>query len=354
MKIARWQQALPAIARTECISELETTTVKSMKTTPVRGTVLLALVALVFSASALGARQFIAIGTGDVTGVPYHGGGAICSLVNAGRADHQIRCTIKSTAGSIENINALRRGERAFGFAQSDLALQAYRGTGAFEEQGEFGGLRVVAALHPETVTLIARDDAGIETAQDLRGKRVNLGRGDSGERATMQSLLNAMGWTRQDFAETAELGVTDQIDALCDGEIDAALLVAGHPNNAVNTTLECGAHLVPISGPAINRMVRNAPYYSATVIPGGIYPGISQEVPTYGVSSLLLSSTNTPRQTVLEVTRAMFSNVNEFRGWHRAFRDLSAERMASGTRVIDVPLHPGAEAFYREAGLLE
>lgn len=327
---------------------------KSARVPSANAAILAALVTIVFSGTALGAREFIAIGTGDVTGVPYHGGGAICSMVNAGRADHQIRCTVKSTSGSIANINALRRGERAFGFAQSDLAQQAFRGSGAFDQQGGFDGLRIVAAMHPETVTLIARDGAGIETAQDLRGKRVNLGRPDSGERATMQALLNALGWTAQDFSETTELGMADQIDALCDGEIDAALLVSGHPNNAVNTALECGASLVPISGPAINRMVRNAPYYSTTVIPAGVYPGISGETPTYGVMSLLLSSTNTPRQTVLEVTRAMFDHVNEFRGWHRAFAGLTPERMARGTTVIDVPLHPGAEAYYADAELLE
>lgn len=327
---------------------------KSSRVLYANGSMLLAVCALVFSGAALAAREFIAIGTGDVTGVPYHGGGAICSMVNAGRSDHQIRCTITSTNGSIANIDALRRGERAFGFAQSDLAQQAYRGTGPFDQQGEFSGLRIVAAMHPETATLLAGSGSDIATVQDLRGKRVNLGRASSGERATMQSLLNALGWTAEDFAETTELGTTEQIDALCDGDIDAALLVSGHPNNAVNTALECDATLVPISGPAINRMVRNAPYYSTTVIPAGVYPGISEETPTYGVTSLLLSSTNTSRQTVLEVTRAMFANFEQFRGWHRAFAGLTPERMARGTRVIDVPLHPGAEAYYADAELLD
>lgn len=324
------------------------------RTVAARTGALLAAAVLLAAAAPAGAREFIAIGTGDVTGVPYHGGGAICSMVNAGRADHQIRCTVKRTSGSIANIDALRRGERAFGIAQSDLAQLAYQGTGAFRDQGEFDGLRIVAALHPETVTLMAADGADINALQDLRGKRINLGRMDSGERATMQALLNALGWTTDDFSETTALDARGQVDALCNGAIDAALLVAGHPNNAVNTALECGAELVPISGPAINRMVSNAPYYSITVIPAGVYPGSSEDTPTFGVTALLLSSTNTPRQTVLEVTRAMFANVNQFRSWHPAFAELSRQRMASGPQVIDVPLHPGAEAYYVEAGLLE
>ena len=325
---------------------------KRPKTPCRRGAAALAAVALLACGTALAARQFIAIGTGDVTGVPYHAGGAICSMINAGRTEHQIRCTAKSSSGSIANINALRSGERDFGIAQSDLAQHAYRGTGVFTEQGEFEGLRVVAALHPETVTIVARSGSDIEALQDLRGKRVNLGRADSGERATLQALLDTLGWTEADFAATTELGAARQVDALCGGELDAGVFVAGHPNNAVQAALQCG-DLIPISGPAINRMVRNAPYYSTTVIPGGVYPGFSQETPTYGVTSLLLSSTNTPRATVFEVVRSMFEHVGEFRGWHRAFADLSVERMGGGTRVVEVPLHPGAEMYYDDEGVL-
>lgn len=314
---------------------------------------LLILLTALAAGSAWAARQFITIGTGGVNSVPYHAGGAICSMVNAGRSDHQIRCTARSTPGSIENIDALRRGERDFGFAQSDLVQQAYRGSGIFSEQGAFGGLRVVAALHPETVTLVARDDAGIESLQDLRGKRINLGPAGSGERASLQVLFDALGWTPDDFAATAELGIGEQVDALCDDELDAILFVTGHPDSSVRSALRCGGDLVPVSGPAINRMVRNADYYDTRAIPGDVYPEATQEIQTYGVTSLLLSSTNTSRETVFEVTRAIFGSVEEFRGWHRALSDLDAGHMARGTRVIEVPLHPGAEMHYGDAGLL-
>ncbi|MDX1610581.1 MAG: TAXI family TRAP transporter solute-binding subunit, partial [Halofilum sp. (in: g-proteobacteria)] len=152
-----------------------------------QGAVLLAAGLLLTATDAIAARQFITIGTGNVMGVPYHAGGAICALVNAGRTDHQIRCTATSSAGSIENIDALRRGERDFGFAQSDLVQHAYRGSGPFADRGGFGGLRVVAALHPETLTLVAAPGSGIADLQGLRGKRVNVGAPGSGERATLQ-----------------------------------------------------------------------------------------------------------------------------------------------------------------------
>lgn len=317
------------------------------------GLLLLTLLTGFTAGSAWAARQFITIGTGDVNSVPYHAGGAICSMVNAGRSDHQIRCTARSTAGSIENIDALRRGERDFGFARSDLAQQAYRGSGPFAEQGAFGGLRVVAALHPETVTLVARDGAGIETVQDLRGKRINLGPPASGERATLQVLFDALGWTREDFVTTASMNIGEQVDALCSGELDAVLFVTGHPDNAVRSALRCGGSLVPVSGPAVNRMVRDADYYNTSVIPGGTYPETAREISTYGVTSLLLSSTNTSRETVYEVTRAMFDDAADFRGWHRALSGIDAGRMAGGTNAVAVPLHPGAEMHYTDAGLL-
>lgn len=317
------------------------------------GLLLLTLLTGFAAGSAWAARQFITIGTGDVNSVPYHAGGAICSMVNAGRSDHQIRCTAKSAAGSIENIDALRHGERDFGFARSDLAEQAYRGAGPFAEQGAFGGLRVVAALHPETVTLVARDDAGIETVQDLRGKRINLGPSDSGERATLQVLFDALGWTQDDFVATAVMDIGEQVDALCSDELDAVLFVTGHPDNAVRSALRCGGTLVPVSGPAVNRMVRNTEYYDTSTIPDGTYPETTREIETYGVVSLLLSSTNTSRDTVYEVTRAMFGNADDFRGWHRALADIDAERMARGTSAVAVPLHPGAEMHFGDAGLL-
>lgn len=326
-----------------------------MSASPVSRTWLLAagVALLVTSVGALAARAFITVGTGDVTGVYYHAGGGLCALVNAGRTDHQIRCTVASSEGSVANIDALRRGERALGFAQADLAQQAYSGSGAFENAGPFDGLRTVLSLHPETVTVIAAPGSEIGSVQDLRGKRVNVGPAGSGQRASMQSLMNALGWTDNDFEAATGLPASEQVGALCGGDIDAAVLIAGHPNSSVKRALGCGATLVPVSGPAINRLVRGAPYYSTTVIPGGLYPDVSQDVPTYGVTALLLSSTNTARETVFEVTKSVVEQVGEFRGWHRALGDLEPAGMAAGTGAIDAPVHPGARMYFEDNDLL-
>jgi len=322
-------------------------------TRPIRTIALIAATSTLLAVpAAWAARAFITIGTGDVTGIFYQAGGGVCDLVNAGRAEHQIRCTVSSSSGSIENINALRRGQRAFGFAHSDIAQEAFDGTGPFEKQGPFKGLRVVFALNPETITIVARGDAGIESVQDLRGKRVDIGPRGSGQRASVQSLMNALGWTPDDFAKTPEIPAAEQAQALCEGRVDAAVLVTGHPDNAVRQALGCGARLVPVRGPAIDRLVRNNPYYSSTVIPGGTYSGQSGDVATYGVSSLLLSSTNTSRDIVYEVTRAVFEHIDAFRKWHAAFAALKPAGMARGTHVVKAPLHPGASMYYDDNDL--
>jgi TRAP transporter TAXI family solute receptor len=128
---------------------------------------------------------------------------------------------------------------------------------------------------------------------------------------------------------------------------------VTGHPINSVQETLSCGGALVPIEGPAINRLVRSASVYDTTVIPGGTYSGESAEIGTYGVRSLLLSSTNTPQRIVREITRSVFEQSDQLRNWHRAFRSLEPAGMARGVGAVDAPLHPGAEDWLNDEGLL-
>ena len=165
-----------------------------------------ALVASAFMAPAAMAEEFITIGTGGVTGVYYPTGGAICRLVNKGRKEHGIRCSVESTGGSVYNINTIRDGELEFGVAQSDWQYHAYNGTSKFEEQGAFEGLRAVFSVHPEPFTVVARADAGISNFDDLQGKRVNIGNPGSGQRGTMEVLMEAKGWGMDAFAPGSDL----------------------------------------------------------------------------------------------------------------------------------------------------
>ncbi|MDF4871886.1 TAXI family TRAP transporter solute-binding subunit, partial [Vibrio parahaemolyticus] len=154
------------------------------------------LAALTTGFSASAEETFVTIGTGGVTGVYYPTGGAICRLVNKSREEHGIRCSVESTGGSIYNINTIRAGELDLGIAQSDWQYHAYKGTSKFEESGPFKELRAVFSVHPEPFTVVARKDANIKTFDDLKGKRVNIGNPGSGQRGTMEVLMNQYGWS--------------------------------------------------------------------------------------------------------------------------------------------------------------
>lgn len=298
-------------------------------------------------------QQFISIGTGGVTGVYYPTGGAICRLVNRGRKDHGIRCGVESTGGSVFNINAVRGGELEFGVAQSDWQYHAYNGTSRFEEQGAFEGLRAVFSVHPEPFTVVARAGAGIATFEDLKGKRVNVGNPGSGQRGTMEVLMEAMGWTMDDFALSSELQAAEQSQALCDNNIDAMVYTVGHPSGSIQeATTSCDSVLVNVSNDATAKLIADNPYYRSATIPGGMYRGNDNDVTTFGVGATFVTSADVPDDVVYEVVKAVFENIDQFRGLHPAFANLDPAQMANDG--LSAPLHAGAERYFREAGLVQ
>ena len=311
------------------------------------------ITAAMLAAGAAQAQEetFITIGTGGVTGVYYPTGGAICRLVNRGRPEHGIRCSVESTGVSVFNVNAIRQGELEFGVAQSDVQAQAYRGEGEFDEA--FEGLRSVFSVHPEPFTVVARADAGIETFDDLQGKRVNIGNPGSGQRVLMERLMEAKGWTTSDFALTAELQAAEQSQALCDNNIDAMVYSVGHPSGSIQeATTACDSVLVDVTGPVVDQLVEENPYYRVATIPGGMYRGNDEDTTTFGVGATFVSSDAVSEDVVYEVTKAVFENIDQFRSLHPAFADLDPQEMAN--EGLSAPLHPGAKRYFEEAGLLQ
>ncbi|ABD55248.1 TAXI family TRAP transporter solute-binding subunit [Jannaschia sp. CCS1] len=296
---------------------------------------------------------FIAIGTGGVTGVYYPTGGAICRLVNRDRADHGIRCGVESTGGSVFNINAIRGGELEFGVAQSDWQYHAFNGTSRFEEQGAMEELRAVFSVHPEPFTVVARADAGITNFADLQGMRVNVGNPGSGQRGTMEVLMGALGWTMDDFAVASELQAAEQSQALCDNNIDAMIYTVGHPSGSIQeATTACDSILVNVTGDAVDGLVEENSFYRTATIPGGMYRGSDDDVTTFGVGATFVTSADVPEEVVYTVVAAVFENIDTFRGLHPAFANLDPAQMANDG--LSAPLHPGAERYFREAGLIE
>jgi TRAP transporter TAXI family solute receptor len=305
------------------------------------------------TAPAVAQQQFMTIGTGGVTGVYYAAGGAICRLVNKDRAQHGFRCTVESTGGSVANINTIRSGDLDFGVAQSDWNYHGFKGTSSFQQAGAFSDLRSVFSIHPEPFTILARADANIKNVSDLKGKRVNVGNPGSGTRASMEMMLSAMGWKMSDFSLASELRADEHGAALCDNRIDAFFYGVGHPSaNIQDPVTTCGAQLVNITGPAIDKLVADNSFYAKASIPGGLYRSNAQATQTYGVVATFVTSAKASEAQVYTLVRAVFENFEEFKRLHPAFANLDAQKMISDG--LTAPLHPGAAKYYREKGWLK
>jgi len=304
------------------------------------------------AAPATAATKFVTIGTGGVTGVYYPTGGSICRLVNKGRKVHGIRCSVESTGGSVYNLNTIRAGELDMGVAQSDWQYHAYHGTSKFKDQGANKDLRAVFSVHPEPFTVVARKDSGIKTFADLKGKRVNIGNPGSGQRGTMEVVMQALGWTKASFKLASELKSSEQGKALCDNKIDAMVFTVGHPSGSIKEpTTSCDSVIVEVAGPAIDKLVNDNDYYRTATIPGGMYRGSPNDVKTFGVGATFVSSTNVPENVIYNVVKAVFENFDQFKKLHPAFKVLKKEEMIKDG--LSAPLHDGAVKYYKEAGLM-
>lgn len=316
------------------------------------GWVAAGLAALAMSTGAATAQEkFITIGTGGQTGVYYVVGQSICRLVNRESEKNGLRCTAPSTGASVANINAIKAGDQTMGVAQSDMQYNALEGQDPWKDDA-FAGERAVFSIHPEPITVVARADSGIESFDDLKGKRVNIGNPGSGSRATMEIIMDRKGWSMDDFSLASELKAAEQSQALCDNKVDAIIYTVGHPNGSIQeATTSCASKLVPVTGEEIDKLVDENPYYSKATIPGGLYEGNAEDTETFGVRATMVSSDQVDEETVYQVVKAVFENFDRFKKLHPAFENLTKEEMISAGN--SAPLHPGAERYYKEAGLL-
>ncbi len=309
-----------------------------------------ALLALTtYAAPAAAQQRFITIGTGGVTGVYYAVGGAICRLMNKDRQKTGLRCSVESTGGSVFNANAIKTGELDFGMAQSDIQYNATKGDGQFKDKAD-ADLRAVFSVHPEPFTVLARKDAGVTQFADFKGKRFNVGNPGSGTLSSMEELLKQMGWTKADFSMAAELKADEQGTALCDNKIDGFFYGVGHPSAAIqDPTTACGAKLIPLTGAAVDALIKDHSYYAKATIPGGMYANNPNPTETYGVLATLITSAKVSDDTVYALVKAVFDNFDEFKKLHPAFANLDPAKMVKDG--LSAPLHPGAAKFYKEKG---
>jgi len=298
--------------------------------------------------------EYISIATGGGNGVYYPTGGAICFLANHIQSDDKIHCEIKSTPGSIYNLNAIHSGKVNLAVVQSDWLFHAYNGTSTrFDNQDEYKELRSLFSVHAEPFTVLAREDANIHSFADIKGKRVNFGAQNSGQRATMEILLELYGWSYNDFSEVSALTPSEQAQALCDKKVDIIVYVVGHPNRSIKeATSACQAKLVNVQGTEIDELTSVHRYYDSAIIPGGMYRGNSEETHTFGVGAVIVATTNTPEDVVYRIVKTVFEKHSTFIQLHPAFSHLNKSDMA--TQYSSAPLHAGALRYYKEIGLIK
>jgi TRAP transporter TAXI family solute receptor len=309
--------------------------------------------ALTLTLPALSADRFIAIGTGSETGVYYPSGGAICKFVNQGRRQHNLLCSIEATGGSIFNVNTLRAGHLDFAIVQSDWQYHGYMGSGPFLHHGSFEKMRSVFSLYTEPFNIITRSDTNIQTIEDLVGKRINIGNADSGDRATMQVVMNAFDWNNESFKLAAELRGAERSQALCENKLDAYIYMVGHPNDSIGeATTSCNAKIISVTGKEIEQIIANHSYYTVTTIAPETYKGQTDPIQSFGVAATLITTSDISDDVVYSLVKSVFEHFEQFKQSHPALANLQKEQMVQAS--LSAPLHPGAERYYREVGLIE
>lgn len=322
-----------------------------MKHTLMRfGIIALVAASLLRADLAWAAEKFLTIGTGGITGVYYPAGGAICRLVNRGRKDHGIRCSVESTSGSVFNLTAIRKEQLDLGIVQSDWQFHAHKGSSVFASQGPNPALRAVFSMHSEPFTVVASDASGIKNFDDLKGKKVNIGQPGSGNRATMDELMRRKGWSKNVFTQALEIKPAEQAAALCSGKIDAFIYSAGNPNGVIQeAAMTCPVHLVPVEGGEVDALIKENPFYAVATIPANMYPGTKEDTKTFGVKATLVANAGVDEDMVYQLVKAVFENFDNFKTLHPVFSTLDPKQMVQEGNTA--PFHPGALRYYKEQG---
>lgn len=289
------------------------------------------------------------ISSGEVTGYYYPAAGALCRVIN--KENGGIHCAAVPSSGSAANLAALRSGAVDLGVVQAQAAQMAAEGTGPFKEAGAFADLRAILSLPGETVMLLARQGAGIESMADLKGKRVNLGRPGSFQRAMAEATLEAAGLSEGDLAIAVELELSEQTPELCEGNIDAAFYSGYQPMAEATMAMdECDAQPVQIKAKTLESYLKHHSWLTRGTIRKDVYPGMRDDVISLQVRALLVTTTRSSNAQVQGWLKAIHGNFSALTHLHPVLRGMG--KADSAKDGMTVKLHDGAEAFYTEAGL--
>ncbi|MBO5036745.1 MAG: TAXI family TRAP transporter solute-binding subunit [Clostridia bacterium] len=306
---------------------------------------LMLALATVFVLVACSGGTAMTMGTGGTAGT-YYGYGGI--LGNHIKSNAGITVNVVSTDGSKANILGIDAGNYQLGTVQSDVMAYAWEGSRSFAEEGALKSFRVIGGLYAEAVQLITMDPE-IKTVQDLAGKKVSIGAAGSGVYFNAMDVLAAAGLTENDIQPQYQ-SFADAADALKDGKIDAAFIVAGPPTPAIQELCTTStAYLVPIDGEVADNLMAACPYYTVHSIPAGTYEGQTEEVKTVTVKATLIVSASASEDDVYNLTKAIFDGIDAITAVHAKGAELSIENATSG---MTAPFHAGAAKYFAEKGV--
>ena len=306
--------------------------------------------------------KFFTIGTGGTAYTYYPVGGMIANAISKPPGSREcgkggscgvpnLIASAVSSRGSVDNVNAIISGLRNSGFAQSDVAYWAYTGTGTMEGKEPARELRTIAALFQEHIHLVALKKSNINSVKDLKGKRVSLDEPGSGTYVDAKLILESNGLSTSDVKAEALKGKA-ATDALRNGKVDAIFVVAGFPTGAiVELASAVDVKLVPIDGAGAKALTSKYGFFSQSPIPSGTYEGVD-EVNTVAVGAQWFTSAKEDNELIYQITKALWNKESRklMDVGHAKGKTITPETALSG---VGVPLHPGAEKFYKEAGLI-
>ncbi len=306
--------------------------------------------ALALAGTAAQAQQFFRIGTGGTAGTYYPVGGMIANAVSQ---PGKIVVTAQASNGSVANVNGINGGAMESGFSQADVATWAQKGTGIYEGKPNVPGLRLIANLYPESVHVVVKKGSGIKSVADLKGKRVALDEPGSGTIVNARAILAAYGVSEKDI-KPEYIKPNQAGDKMKDGSLDAFFFTGGAPAGAIAELASSGSgiEILPIDGPQGEALRKASPFFAADNIPADTYKGVGA-VNTLAVGAQWVTSDKADTNTVYEITKALYAEAaqKQLANGHAKGKYITKENAVKGAGI---PFHPGAEKFYKEAGLLK
>ena len=312
--------------------------------------VLVAVLAAAALAGAAQAQQYFRIGTGGTAGTYYPVGGMIANAVSQ---PGKIVATAQASNGSVANVTAVAGGAMESGFSQADVATWAQKGNGIYEGKPNVPGLRLIANLYPESVHVVVRKDSGVKSVADLKGKRVALDEPGSGTLVNARAILAAYGLKEADI-KPEYIKPNQAGDKMKDGSLDAFFFTGGAPAGAIAELASAGSGIdvLAIDGAPAEALKKSSPFFSDDVIAADTYKGVGQ-VKTLAVGAQWVTSDKTDAATVYEITKALFSDAaqKQLAAGHAKGKFITKD---NAVKSAGIPFHPGAEKFYKEAGVLK